>query len=167
MATTAATAPPVRLTLEGLAATEALARRIAACARPGDVIALWGPLGAGKTAFARAFIAACAEAEGAKPEEVPSPTFTLVQTYPFARFTVHHFDLYRVSNAVELNELGFEDALGGVSLIEWPERGAALLPADRLDIALAPGNAPETRMAEITPHGSWRLRIRADDLTRN
>jgi tRNA threonylcarbamoyl adenosine modification protein YjeE len=91
---------------------------------------------------------------------VPSPTFTLVQTYPFARYTVHHFDLYRIAEEGELRELGFEEALAGVSLIEWPERLGAFLPADRLDVALSSGNGPETRIAEITPHGSWRGRLR-------
>lgn len=147
------------IVLDGLAATEDLAARIAALARPGDVIALEGPLGAGKTAFARGFIRACARAEGRAPEEVPSPTFTLVQDYEFARFTVHHFDLYRIANAREARELGLEDAReDGVVLIEWPERLGVELPIDRLHIGLAPGPAPDVRMARIEALGSWQDR---------
>jgi tRNA threonylcarbamoyladenosine biosynthesis protein TsaE len=145
--------------LADLAATERLAARIAALARPGDVIALEGPLGAGKTAFARGFIAALALAEGRVPEDVPSPTFTLVQAYEFSRFTVHHFDLYRLEEASEARELGLDDARAdGVVLIEWPERLGSLLPQDRLHIALAPGPAPDVRMARIEALGSWQGR---------
>jgi tRNA threonylcarbamoyladenosine biosynthesis protein TsaE len=149
------------IVLADLAATQSLAGRIAGLARPGDVVALEGPLGAGKTAFARGFIAACARAEGRTPEEVPSPTFTLVQSYPFARFTVHHFDLYRIADPHEAYELGLDDAReGGVVLIEWPERLGAQLPQDRLHIALAPGPAPDVRMAHIEAFGSWQGRWR-------
>jgi tRNA threonylcarbamoyladenosine biosynthesis protein TsaE len=145
--------------LRGIAATEALAARIAALARTRDVIALEGPLGAGKTAFARFFIAALARAEGRAVEEVPSPTFTLVQTYMFARFTVFHFDLYRISDPRETLELGLEDALvDGVTLIEWPEKLGALLPDDRLHIALSLTAAPDVRMARIEARGSWQGR---------
>jgi tRNA threonylcarbamoyladenosine biosynthesis protein TsaE len=148
------------LVLEGLAATETLAARIAALVRPGDVIALQGPLGAGKTAFARGFIAALARAEGRPAEDVPSPTFTLVQTYEFARFAVHHFDLYRIDDPRETRELGLEDARDGVVLIEWPEKLGADLPLDRLHITLAPGPAPDVRMARIEAFGSWQGRWR-------
>jgi tRNA threonylcarbamoyladenosine biosynthesis protein TsaE len=158
----AAGAPGVsRIELRGLAATQALAARVAALAKRGDTIALEGPLGAGKTSFARFFIAALAQAEGRAIEEVPSPTFTLVQTYEFARFTVHHFDLYRIADAREALELGLEDALAdGVCLIEWPEKLGPYLPADRLHVALALTAAPDVRMAEIEAFGSWRERWR-------
>jgi tRNA threonylcarbamoyladenosine biosynthesis protein TsaE len=149
----------VEVALDGLAATESLAARIALLARVGDTIALEGPLGAGKTAFARGFIAALAQAEGRAEEEVPSPTFTLVQTYEFARFTVSHFDLYRIADAREARELGLDDALAeGVALIEWPDRLGALLPEDRLHVTLSMGEAPEARRARIEPRGSWRER---------
>jgi len=153
--------------LESPAATGRLAARIAALARPGDVIALSGPLGAGKTEFARFFIAALAALEGRAAEEVPSPTFTLVQSYAFARFTVFHFDLYRMADADEVWELGFEEALAeGVSLIEWPERMGALIPEDRLDIALALGAGPESRIATIVARGSWAARLAEAELAR-
>ena len=136
-------------------ATAGLARRLAALARAGDVIALWGPLGAGKTSFARAFIGAL----GAK-EEVPSPTFTLVQAYPLALATVWHFDLFRLSSPEEARELGLEDALdGGISLIEWPDRLGALLPEQRLDVMLAFDDG--RRRAELIGHGDWTTRLQA------
>jgi tRNA threonylcarbamoyl adenosine modification protein YjeE len=139
------------------AATAALAARIARLARPGDVIALKGELGAGKTSFARAFIRARGGAEA-----VPSPTFTLVQTYALPRFTVVHADLYRVTHAGELAELGVDEAAeNAVVLLEWPDRAAEVLPADRLDIAftLAPNLGPNQRNAEITGHGAFAPRI--------
>src|SRR5229473_206998 len=114
------------------AATAALAARIAARARPGDVIALKGELGAGKTSFARAFI----RARGGD-EAVLSPTFTLVQTYELPSAAVWHFDLYRLRSPEEAWELGIEEAFhAGIALIEWPERLGPLLPARHLLVAL-------------------------------
>ena len=105
---------------------------------PGDVVALAGDLGAGKTTFARALIAAFAAEAGAVPPEVPSPTFTLVQTYEFPRATLWHFDLYRIERPEDALELGIEEALaGGIALIEWPERLGSLLPARRIEVRLA------------------------------
>ncbi len=104
--------------LPDLAATAALGRRIALCLRPGDVVALEGDLGAGKTTLARAILAALGVAEN-----VPSPTFTLVQSYETAGLTVSHYDLYRLKTPDELRELGLDEALeDGAALIEWPER---------------------------------------------
>ncbi len=152
----------VQAELPDVAATAALAGRIAAVSRAGDVIGLTGPLGAGKTTFARAFIAAIARAEGADEPEVPSPTFTLAQAYEFSRLTVHHFDLYRVEKPEDAYELGIEDAFAdGVSLIEWPERLGRLMPRDGLDVALGPGGGPGARVARLTPSGDWPERIKA------
>jgi tRNA threonylcarbamoyladenosine biosynthesis protein TsaE len=118
------------------------------------VIGLSGPLGAGKTTFARAFIREIARLSGETVDEVPSPTFTLVQIYAFARATVWHFDLYRIGAPDEAWELGLEDALAeGISLIEWPERLGPLLPARRTDVALAHGATADARIAEISRHG--------------
>jgi tRNA threonylcarbamoyladenosine biosynthesis protein TsaE len=145
------------LVLPDLEATRALARRIASLARVGDVIGLSGDLGAGKTTFARFFIAALGG-----HEDVPSPTFTLVQTYDLAAATVWHFDLYRVERAIELRELGLEDALAeGISLIEWPERLGPLMPADNLELRLSLGERPEARRARLEAHGSWCARLDA------
>jgi tRNA threonylcarbamoyl adenosine modification protein YjeE len=137
-------------------ATAAFAARIAAVAVPGDVIALKGDLGAGKTSFARAFI----RARGDAHEEVPSPTFTLVQIYQAAAVAIWHFDLYRLGAAEEAWELGIEEAFAsGVSLIEWPERLASLLPQRRLEIALDFGDRPEERRAVLTVGAGWRARL--------
>ncbi|MBX9924894.1 MAG: tRNA (adenosine(37)-N6)-threonylcarbamoyltransferase complex ATPase subunit type 1 TsaE [Hyphomicrobiaceae bacterium] len=104
-----------------------LAQRVAFAVRPGDLILLDGDLGAGKTTFARAMLRALGHPADA---EVPSPTFTLVQSYETPRMTVAHFDLYRLSDAAELDELGLDDALaGGIALVEWPERGGNRIAA--------------------------------------
>ena len=134
-----------------LAETERLARHLALHAAPGDVIGLCGPLGSGKTAFARAFIRARL---GRPAEEVPSPTFTLVQLYEHAAGAIWHFDLYRLSAPEETYELGIEDAFAGaISLIEWPEKLGELLPRDRLEVRLAPGEDERGRLITITPCG--------------
>jgi tRNA threonylcarbamoyladenosine biosynthesis protein TsaE len=141
------------------AATVAIARRLAPAARAGDVIALHGDLGAGKTCFARGFIAALT-GDG---EEAPSPTFTLVQTYDSARGTIWHFDLYRLERPDDVLELGYEDALTeGIVLIEWPERIAALLPPARLDADLdfVPGH-DRARRLRLTGRGCWAARLQA------
>jgi tRNA threonylcarbamoyladenosine biosynthesis protein TsaE len=122
------------IALPDAAATAALAARVAPLAARGDVVALSGTLGAGKTTFARGFIAARA----GRPIEVPSPTFTLVQTYDLASGAIWHFDLYRLERADDAIELGIDEAFAdAISLIEWPERLGDLLPARRLDITLA------------------------------
>jgi tRNA threonylcarbamoyl adenosine modification protein YjeE len=136
-------------------ATAALAARLAALSRPGDVIALSGELGAGKTCFARAFI----QARGGG-ESVPSPTFTLVQTYDLPGAAVWHFDFYRLKTAEEAWELGIEDAFrDGISLIEWPERLGPLLPPQHLRLALDFGTAPTARRATLCPNGDWAARL--------
>ena len=132
------------------AATEALGRRLAARLRPGDVLCLSGGLGAGKTTLARAVIRALTRGD----EEVPSPTFTLVQSYDGRDFPIAHLDLYRLASAAEAFELGLEEALDtGAAIIEWPERLGSHLPDDRLDISLTIHG--EARRARLTPHGSW------------
>jgi tRNA threonylcarbamoyl adenosine modification protein YjeE len=134
-------------------ATRRLAMDVAALLAPGDLVTLSGDLGAGKTTFARAVIRHLA---GDHRLEVPSPTFTLVQTYALPRCTVVHGDLYRVSEPRELIELGFEDTGDAAVLLEWPERIADTLPKDRLDIAftLKPERGLNYRDARITGYGS-------------
>jgi tRNA threonylcarbamoyladenosine biosynthesis protein TsaE len=137
------------------AATAAFAARLAATARPGDVIALRGDLGAGKTTFARAFI----RARGAV-EDVPSPTFTLVQIYETAGASVWHFDLYRLAAADEAWELGIEDAFAsGIALVEWPERLGTLLPQRRLEITLEFADEPGARRAVVDGGAGWRATL--------
>jgi len=130
-----ATAASRLIELPSLAATEALAASVAALARTGDAILLEGVLGAGKSAFARAFL----RAASCDPVlEVPSPTFTLVQSYDTRIGMVHHFDLWRLDGPHGLAELGWEEARGGVVLVEWPDRLGGLRPADALTVALHP-----------------------------
>ena len=134
------------------AATVALAGRLAPLLRTGDLVALRGGLGAGKTAFARALIRALTSPD----EDVPSATFTLVQSYDAAGFRIFHFDLYRIVHPDELIEIGWDEALAdGVVLAEWPERAGVLLPSRRLDIALAFGGNASTRRAAITAARGW------------
>ncbi len=129
---------------------EALARTLAACAQRGDAIALRGPLGAGKTTFARHFIRSYAKRRGGTVEEAPSPTFTLVQLYSFGDENVWHIDLYRIGSPEELWEIGFEEALAdGICLIEWPERAGRLLPSRRIDIGLEHTGDPLMRRITV------------------
>jgi tRNA threonylcarbamoyl adenosine modification protein YjeE len=140
------------------AATYRLMGDVAAVIEPGDLITLSGDLGAGKTTFARALIRHFA---GDNTIEVPSPTFTLTQTYTLPGFTVVHADLYRLSGSAELTELGLEDAPeGAITLVEWPDRAAGFLPANRLDIALTlePHNGPSARSVRVTGYGSFASR---------
>ncbi|MBS4084431.1 MAG: tRNA (adenosine(37)-N6)-threonylcarbamoyltransferase complex ATPase subunit type 1 TsaE [Rhizobiales bacterium] len=142
-------------------ATQELARDLASAIASGDVIAIGGELGSGKTALARAVIRALAEDEHL---EVPSPTFTLMQVYELPRFAVVHADLYRVNTLAELSELGWEEASAGAAvLVEWPEKAGPLLQAERLEIhiELAPDLGPGSRRISLTGIGIW-----AEKLTR-
>lgn len=136
--------------LPTLADTEALGARIAASLRLGDMVALQGDLGAGKTTLARAILRAL----GVR-EEVPSPTFTLVQSYETEGLNVRHYDLYRIENPSEAEELGLEEALDdGAALVEWPERALAWLPDDRLHISLSLKNG--ARCADLSGPARWQ-----------
>lgn len=156
MTSSAPSSESVTLRLADEAATEHLAGRVAELAQPGDVIALEGELGVGKTRFARAFIGRLAG-----EQEVPSPTFTLVQIYDSPVAPIWHFDLYRLADPDEAFELGIEEAFGGgISLIEWPERLGPHLPEERLDIGLAfAEEGPEARTASLTGRGRWAPRV--------
>ncbi|MEZ5937181.1 MAG: tRNA (adenosine(37)-N6)-threonylcarbamoyltransferase complex ATPase subunit type 1 TsaE [Hyphomonadaceae bacterium] len=134
-------------------ATAALGARLAAACRPGDLITLEGDLGAGKTTLARALIQTLAGAA----IEVPSPTFTLVQTYPLPDLTVWHFDLYRLEDPGEVRELGFEEAVDGLALVEWPDRLGARLPSARLEVRLSSDG--DGRIARLVDHDDWKRRI--------
>jgi tRNA threonylcarbamoyladenosine biosynthesis protein TsaE len=138
------------------AATAALAARLAGLALKGDVIALAGPLGSGKTSFARAFVRARCPGVAA----VPSPTFTLVEIYGQDGTAIWHFDLFRLERPDEAWELGIEEAFAeGISLIEWPDRLGPLLPRARLDLSLAFAAASEARLASLAPAPCWAKRL--------
>lgn len=142
--------------LESIAATKELATRLAPHLRSGDFVALYGSLGAGKTEFARAVIGAFG-ING----EIPSPTFTLVQHYDGKDFPIFHFDLYRLKNENELEELGWEDAIySGLVLVEWPEKAGSNLPLDRLEMHFSQDNAGE-RSVKLVPFGGWEERLKA------
>ena len=149
------------LDLSDDAATAALGARLGAAARAGDVIALVGDLGAGKTTLARGLIRHLTGPE----TEAPSPTFTLVQTYQGPAFSIWHFDLYRLENPGEARELGMEEAVDGLALIEWPERLGRDLPAQRLEVQLSFGG-PERigggRIARLVDFDDWSARIDGD-----
>ncbi len=153
------TAASHTLVLPSEQATQRLAVDVAAILAPGDLVTLSGDLGAGKTTFARALIRHLA---GDERLEVPSPTFTLIQSYALPQFPLVHADLYRISEPRELAELGIEEAIeGAAALLEWPDRADGLLPADRLDIALhlAPTVGPTYREATVTALGSLATRM--------
>ncbi len=145
-------APAHHVVLADLAATERLAARLAALAHPGDAILLEGPLGAGKTTFARAFLRAIT---GDPSLEVPSPSFTLVQTYETPHGPVHHFDLWRLEGPAALAELAWDEARDDIVLVEWPDRLGLLRPPDALLLSLQPiGN--NARRATLT---GWPERL--------
>lgn len=140
------------------AATRAFGAALASDLRPGDFIALTGDLGAGKTALARALIQA-RFGPGGEDEDVPSPTFTLVQTYETPDLLITHVDLYRLDDPEDARELGLLEALDeGAMLMEWPIKWGTL-PATRLDIELILVGE-EAREARLTGHGGWALRLK-------
>jgi tRNA threonylcarbamoyladenosine biosynthesis protein TsaE len=145
----------IEIQADSLSATAAIAASLAKQAMSGDVIALKGDLGTGKTAFARAFI----QARAGQPVEVPSPTFTLVQTYELANGAIWHFDLYRLKSSSDVYELGLDEALGGITLIEWPERLAQDMPRNPLQVTLAPGPTAESRRLTLTGNSVWADRL--------
>jgi N-acetylmuramate 1-kinase len=148
-----------QLALSNETATAHLMADLALLIGPGDVITLSGDLGAGKTAAARAMIRYLA---GDDALEVPSPTFTMAQTYDLPPFPLVHADLYRVNDANELEEIGLSPLPEGtVALIEWPERAGSALPPDRIDIALShrPALGSSARAAEITGYGKAAAQV--------
>jgi tRNA threonylcarbamoyladenosine biosynthesis protein TsaE len=130
------------------AGLKALAAVLAPTLRSGDAVLLSGPLGAGKTVFARALIRAVCGDPGL---EVPSPSYTLVQSYEAPGFVLHHFDLWRLGGPEGLPELGWDEARAGVVLVEWPDRLGGLHPpgAIELNIMPQPSGLREVRMADL------------------
>jgi tRNA threonylcarbamoyladenosine biosynthesis protein TsaE len=141
--------------LESEADTARLAAALARALEKGEAICLSGPLGAGKSALARALIRTLSPAEG----DVPSPTFTLVQFYDGPDFPLAHFDLYRLKSAEEAFEIGLDEALkDGAAVIEWAERLGHHLPHDRLDVEFEDEIEGHQRRVRLTPHGAWEER---------
>lgn len=150
-------APSLTLDLPTEAATTALGQRLARLARPGDCLLLEGPIGAGKSHLARAFI----RARLGRAEEVPSPTFTLVQVYD-ADVEIWHADLYRLTHPDEVWELGLDDAFTrAICLVEWPDRLGRHLPESALHIRLS--QKGEGRQAHLTGGRPGLLQALADD----
>jgi N-acetylmuramate 1-kinase len=149
--------PPITLTSLSEPELLRLAQELAFALMPCDMIALEGDLGAGKTTFARALIRALSDDTTL---EVPSPTFTLVQTYETRRFEVAHFDLYRLVDPQELLELGLDMALKrGVAIIEWPSRAAGLIPDERITVALSDVGNADVRNATLSATGPAAARM--------
>lgn len=148
------------LTVESPEATADIARAVAGRLAAGDVLLLDGPIGAGKTHFARALIRHLMEQSGAV-EDVPSPTFTLVQTYELTPVEVWHADLYRLSDPTEVIELGLEEAFDtAICLIEWPDRLFDLAPQGALWVRFSALDAENTRRLEFSSENAeWLDRI--------
>jgi len=137
------------------AETARIAQKLSKLVQKGDVVALHGDLGAGKTTFSKALIRYLV---GLPNLEVPSPTFTLVQTYESSRFPIWHFDMYRLDDPSEIDELGFEETIDGLAIIEWPEKMGETLPTYRIDIKISFEN--NKRTMTLTPQGkSWSDRL--------
>lgn len=137
--------------------TARFARGIGQRLLPGDVILLDGPIGAGKTHFARALIQSLLIV----PEHVPSPTFTLVQVYDTRRGALWHADLYRLQHPSEAEELGLSEAFDtAICLIEWPDRLGSLVPPDALRLVFASGPGEDDRQITVLPGGTWPDRLK-------
>ncbi|MEM8948433.1 MAG: tRNA (adenosine(37)-N6)-threonylcarbamoyltransferase complex ATPase subunit type 1 TsaE [Pseudomonadota bacterium] len=145
------------LELRDLSATRGLAARLAGALQGGDLIALKGDLGVGKSELARAVI----QARAGAAIEVPSPTFTIMQDYPLDGLTIRHIDLYRIADPDELLELGLEEAPAEDEawLVEWPERAAGRLAGTCLNLALEEGDQPDARVAHIEGDEGWITRM--------
>jgi tRNA threonylcarbamoyl adenosine modification protein YjeE len=146
----------IKITLPDEAATRRLGAALARVLQPGDVVALDGDLGAGKTTLARGLI----QSVLADDEPVPSPTFTLVQCYGDGEAIplIWHFDLYRLTSPDELEELGWDDALAsGIALVEWPERAGDRLPLETLWLNLA--EQGKGRLAILSGPDEWANRL--------
>lgn len=147
--------PPLTLSLTCADASARFAARLGARLAPGDCLLLSGPIGAGKTHICRHLIQSLLD----HPEDVPSPTFTLVQTYDTAAGEIWHADLYRLSDSSELVELGLTDAFeSAICLVEWPDRLGPLAPAHALRIEFSPEGSEDARIAALGWSGPrWAL----------
>ena len=135
-----------------------LAAILAGKALIGDVIALSGDLGSGKTTFARSFI----KSKQNTTEEIPSPTYTLLQTYETNEGIINHYDFYRLKNPEEAYELDIEDAFNSkICLIEWPQKLGSLIPSERLEVRLDFLQEPQSRRITLIGYQGWSARLKA------
>jgi len=157
------TAPLRQVTFAAPEDTAGFAATLAPRLRAGDVLLLEGQIGSGKTHFARALIQARLAADGAPVEDVPSPTFTLVQTYETGRIEIWHADLYRLTHPDEVEELGLTEAFTeAICLVEWPDRLGDIVPAGALWLSFEAGAGPETRlMTARSDDPAWADRLGA------
>ena len=140
----------LHFSLSSVQDTALLAAKLGHFLRLGDFVCLEGDLGAGKSTFARALIQHLNPAE----EEVPSPTFTLLQSYDVPQGSLHHLDLYRLGSPEEIYEMGWEELRQGIMLVEWPERLGRLRPQHAITVALRHGQGEQERDATLTlPEG--------------
>ncbi len=151
-----------QITLVSPEATSALARRLAPLLEAGDCLLLEGPIGAGKSHFARALITARLAAQG-RSEDVPSPTFTLVQTYDDGISEIWHADLYRLNGPADIDELGLWEAFdSAICLVEWPDRLGTHAPPKALTLSLtATGKAGERHAIFTFSADAWQERLSA------
>ncbi len=152
-------AAPLSLSLADPDATAAFARRMGDLLGPGDTVLLEGDVGTGKTHFARALIQSLLDV----PEDVPSPTFTLVQTYETQKGEIWHADLYRLTSVLEIEELGLTDAFdSAICLVEWPDRLGRLAPKNALTLSLLAGPGPDARRLTASwEQPDWGIRLKA------
>lgn len=147
-----------KCTLHSLKETKSFAEKLGTLLMPGDVVLFKGDLGAGKSTLIRALIQSlCGE-----NTDVPSPSFTLVQTYEAPQFDIWHFDFYRLEDSEEIFELGIEEAFqSGVSLVEWPERLGSYTPKNHLLIEITQGLIYDERLLTLIPTDLWYARANA------
>ena len=149
--------PHVEICVANEDETKLVAKQLSGIVSCGELVTLIGDLGVGKTTFARAFI----QSLTSNKEEVVSPTFTLVQTYEKQQNLIYHFDLYRVNDPEEIQELGFDDALAnGIVLVEWPCRLGHFLPSIRLDLKIQQGKLQNSRKFQFFGYGYWSNRVK-------